>query len=109
MTTTIYIAGPMSGLPDFNYPAFRAAQAKLEKGYEVLCPVDSEKLNDTGAPQTWEWYMRHALGMVMRAEAVCLLPGWMESRGAKLEVQVAEALGLDIRPLDEWLKTGELR
>jgi hypothetical protein len=109
MTITVYIAGPMTGLADFNYPAFRAAQAKLEKGYTVLNPVDAEKLNDSAEPQSWDWYMRHTLRMVTQADAICLLPGWMESKGAKLEVTVAEALGLDIRPLDEWLKTGPLR
>lgn len=102
----LYIAGPMTGIPEYNYPAFRAAEAKLKAlGFPVLCPVDSEEHNSSGSTQTWDWYMRHALRMVTESTAICLLPGWQQSKGAQLEVTVAEALGLDIRPLDDWLKT----
>lgn len=101
----VYVAGPMSGLPEFNYPAFRQAQADLEaKGYTVLNPVDAEKDNTTGEHQTWQWYMRKALVMVAQADGIALLPGWENSRGASLEHHVATSLELDIRPLDEWLR-----
>ncbi|WP_420114537.1 DUF4406 domain-containing protein [Pseudactinotalea sp.] len=102
--STVYIAGPMSGLPDFNYPAFRAAEGELRRaGHEPLNPADAEALNDTGVPQAWAWYMRHALGMVIRAEGIALLPGWERSRGATLEHLVALQLGMDIRPIEGWL------
>lgn len=100
----IYVAGPMTGYPEFNYPAFiAAAQALRDLGHDVLNPVDSEMYNDTGKPQTWDWYMRHALRMVLDAEAVALLPGWQVSRGAQLEHEVASALGLPRFPLRAWL------
>lgn len=100
----LYIAGPMTGIPDSNYPAFRKAEAELKAaGYEVLCPVDSEQHNDTGKQQTWDWYMRHALRMVLDAEGVALLPDWRTSRGAMLERHVANNLGLPTRTLDYWL------
>jgi hypothetical protein len=41
---TIYISGPMSGLPNLNFPAFYAAQAKLEaEGYKVVNPAEIGK------------------------------------------------------------------
>ena len=99
----LYTAGPMSGIPDFNYPAFRTAEQQLTMaGYNVLCPVDSEQHNDTGKPQTWDWYMRHALRMVLDAEGLAMLPGWENSRGAILEVHVARSLDLPVRTVDEW-------
>ena len=99
----LYTAGPMSGYLDFNYPAFREAEEQLvSAGYDVLCPVDSEEHNDMGKPQTWDWYMRHALRMVLDADGLAVLPGWEASRGAQLEVQVATALGLLVLPTDEW-------
>jgi len=100
----VYISGPMTGIPNFNYPAFGAAEARLRAaGFEVRNPVDSEKFNDTGAPQSWDWYMRHALRMVLESDAVGTLPGWSKSRGATLEINVAEALGMPVRSVEEWL------
>lgn len=101
---TLYIAGPMTGLPDFNYPAFRAAQVELEaSGFAVLNPVDSEQHNTTGMPQRWDWYMRHALRMVLEADGIALLDDWTSSRGAQLEYRVATDLGIPRRPLRAWL------
>ena len=104
--TTLYVAGPMTGLPEFNYPAFNAAAKMLRGfGYVVLNPVDAEDHNPTpGTPQEWDWYMRHALRMVLDAEGLALLPGWENSRGARLEVQVAQSLGQPCRALEEWVE-----
>lgn len=100
----IYIAGPMTGYLDFNYPAFNAAAEELRlAGYTVLNPVDAEQHNDTGKPQEWDWYMRHTLRMVLAAEGLALLPGWANSKGAALEVHVATALGLQRRRFEAWL------
>lgn len=104
----IYTAGPMTGYPEFNYPAFRLAEADLKAvGYDVLCPVDSEEHNDTGKPQTWGWYMRHALRMVLDVDAVALLPGWEDSKGAQLEVHVARQLRLPIEAVSTWLSIAD--
>jgi hypothetical protein len=96
----------MTGLPEYNYPAFRAAEKALrEAGYGVLNPVDAEDLNPTpGRPQEWHWYMRHALRMVLASDGIALLPGWENSRGATLEVQVAKALTLPLADVSEWLE-----
>lgn len=103
--TVLYVAAPMSGYPEFNYPAFDAAETwLLDKGYRVLNPVRSEDHNPTpGVPQAWDWYMRHALRMVLDADGLALLPGWEASRGAQLEVSVAHALHLRVMPIDRWL------
>lgn len=100
----LYISGPMTGLPDFNYPAFNAAAGELAAaGFEVLNPVDSEKLNDTGSPESWQWYMRHALLMLAAADGVALLPGWDISRGARIEERISRDLDLPVRRLRAWL------
>jgi hypothetical protein len=111
--TTLYVAGPMTGLPNFNYAAFNYVGRVLEgAGYTVLNPVDAEKHNPTpGTPQTWDWYMRHALGMVLAADGLAVLEGWECSRGARLEVDVAHALTLPVLPWGKWIDItdGEVR
>lgn len=104
--TTLYVAGPMSGLPDFNYPTFNAAASMLRGlGYDVLNPVDAEKDNPTpGQQQPWDWYMRKALRMVLEADGLAMLPGSHHSRGARLERRVAEDLGLPCLPLEAWVE-----
>ena len=103
--TRLYVAGPMSGLPDFNYPAFNHAADRLRAfGYETLNPADLEALNPTaGVPQKWDWYMRHALRMVLDSEAIALLPGWELSRGANLELHIADQLGMPVKAWHTWL------
>jgi hypothetical protein len=93
----VYIAGPMTGLPDFNYPAFnRAAGALRAKGYHVENPAD----NPIPPCGTWKGYMRMAIAQLVTCDTVALLPGWSDSKGAKVEHQLA--LDLDLQVLDPW-------
>lgn len=103
--TTIYIAGPMTGLPAFNYPAFNEAETWLtDAGHRVLNPVRADEVSNKPEAPTWEWYMRHALDMVLAADGIAVLPGWECSRGARLEVDVAHALRLPVLPIAQWCK-----
>jgi hypothetical protein len=97
----VYIAGPMTGLPEYNYPAFNAAAEALQAiGHRAINPA----CHDFAAElKPWDWYVREGLRMLLDAEAVALLPGWEQSKGATLEVTVANALRLDVRPVSEWL------
>lgn len=98
----VYIAGPMTGLPDFNYPAFFAAEKALrELGHEPINPARSEGREGCSS---WLDYMRAALRDVANADGIAYLPGWQGSRGAALEKRIGDDLGLDVRPLDEWLR-----
>lgn len=91
---TLYLAGPMSGLPQFNFPAFHAAAARLrDRGYTVINPAELED-GDTSKP--WTHYMRRDIAMLVTADAVAVLPGWERSRGASLEVHIARELGMPI-------------
>jgi nucleoside 2-deoxyribosyltransferase len=107
---TLYIAGPMTGYPEFNYPAFQQAMSDLvAAGYEVLSPhnIDATEGVEPGT-QSWEWYMRKALGLLLRCDGVALLDGWEKSRGARLERQVANEVGMDTHTLRYWLLQSEL-
>jgi nucleoside 2-deoxyribosyltransferase len=90
----IYLAGPMTGLPDFNFPAFHeCAEALRASGHTVKNPAETDG-GDTSQP--WSYYMRKDIAMLLECEAVAVLPGWERSRGATLEVHVARALGMPV-------------
>lgn len=97
----IYIAGPMTGHVDFNYPAFFSAANTLRSaGFEVQCPAE----NDLPYPQEWHVYLRHAIKQLVDCDAVATLPSWEHSKGARLEVLIAERLGMTVKSLGEWLQ-----
>lgn len=116
----IYLAGPMRGYTEFNFPAFHAATAKLRAdGHEVFNPAerdmerhgtDISKGNETGsvlqASLEHGFDLRTALGedlawICAHADAVYLLPNWRNSKGATAERAVALALGLFVVELPE--------
>ncbi|MCQ4271026.1 DUF4406 domain-containing protein [Pseudomonas kuykendallii] len=88
----IYVSGPMTGLPDLNFPAFYAEAARLEAmGYEVVNPAS---LNPANA--TWSECMRTDIAALMTCDALVLLPGWADSNGAMVELQLAHRLGMRV-------------
>lgn len=93
----LQLIGPMTGIEDFNYPAFSAAAARLRAaGHEVWNPAES----DGGYQgQARAWYMRQSLQALFLADIAILLPGWERSAGARLEVETALAICLPIVPL----------
>lgn len=91
----LYLAGPMTGRPDDNLPAFREAAARLRAlGDEVVSPAET-----AGEPQTarsWAGWMRRDIPLLLQCEAVTCLPGWEYSRGATLETDIARRLGMPL-------------
>jgi hypothetical protein len=87
--TRVYLAGPMSGLPDMNYPAFNAEAARLRAlGYQVENPAENP------VQPSWEDYMKQAIAQMLTCDLVALLPNWHESRGAMLEHHIASNLSI---------------
>lgn len=87
----IYIAGPMTGHEDFNRPAFNDADSVLSGcGNVILNPA----ILPDGLSQPE--YMQICLAMVMCADAIYLLKGWENSKGAMAELSLAEKLNLEI-------------
>lgn len=87
----VYIAGPMTGLPDYNRKAFSDA----EDAIRCHC---KDILNPARHPDGWEHsrYMRHAVRDLLLSTVVVFLPGWQQSKGAKFERHMAEIMGLRI-------------
>jgi hypothetical protein len=111
----IYLAGPMKGKPYFNFPTFHHVTARLRaEGHVVFNPAERDNArhgtdisagNETGcleqAANVYGFDLREALAddlhfICSKADAVYLLPGWQNSKGATAERAVAEALSLEI-------------
>lgn len=87
-----YISGPMTGLPDLNFPAFFAAAEKLRaQGRNIVNPAE----DDTPGLE-WHQYLREDIRALVDCSAIHMLPGWELSKGARLELHIAEQLGMAI-------------
>lgn len=88
----LYLSGPMSGLPDFNFPAFHEAAARLRAAnVEVVNPAEHFD-GRTDLPR--EMYLRQDVADLLTVDGIVMLPGWAGSKGAQLELAIAQALNL---------------
>lgn len=110
----VYIAGPMTGIPQYNFPAFDAAADLLRAmGYEVVSPAELDDPEDReralqsldGAPQTaasfgksWADFLARDVKLITDGgiDAIITLAGWERSRGARLETFVGYLNGMHI-------------
>jgi hypothetical protein len=102
-----YLAGPMTGIKDLNFPLFHAEAARLRAlGYEIINPAEINGGADdllacaSMTPEQlaahWQQCMRKDITVLMTCDGIALLPGWEGSRGACLEHHNAAALGMDV-------------
>lgn len=111
----LYISGPVTGIPEENLPAFLAAQEELDSlGYVTTVPHEFVRSDATHndamivsinvltdydpvvyevPPRTRPFY-----------GGVALLDGWEQSEGARTEKLVAEACGIPVKTVAEWIK-----
>ncbi len=99
----VYIAGPMTGLPQHNFPAFdEAARRWRQKGWHVLNPAEMDRMDNVHefTTELLQGFLRKAMSRdlecISQADAIALLPGWSKSSGARVEIALAKYLGLSI-------------
>lgn len=106
MTRAAYLSGPMTGLPEFNYPAFHAAAAALRaRGWRVYNPAENN-----WSPGVEPFPLRAAFAeycrfICLEADAVVVLDGWEQSEGARVEVSLAARCEVEVINLNLALKT----
>ena len=124
MNRRIYIAGPMRGIRLYNFPAFDAARDRLAAaGWDVLSPADLDRgtgFEPTDLPPDFDWFTLPAhfslddavtrdIAAIRSCQAVYMLRGWQDSRGARAERAVAEWLGLEVLEEPETILEEALR
>lgn len=98
---TLYIAGPMTGYPDCNYPHFNEVEERLDAaGFKVVNPARVH----IDRKHHYVDLIREDLRQMLDANGVATLECWWESIGARNEVQVAGILKMPVRPWQEWLE-----
>ena len=92
MTRRIYIAGPMSGLADFNFPAFNDAARRLrDAGWEVDNPAEAFG-GKTDVP--YQMCVERDIKSLKQCSAIYMLRGWdaPNARGSVWEHEIARTL-----------------
>ena len=112
----VYIAGPMSGLPYFNFDAFDAADDRISQkghtptnpalmcsacGFEYWRHPDGDPAAAARDGFDLKAAARRDLLALTECDAIYLLPGWEQSVGARAEKAVADWLGLAEFKLEE--------
>ena len=102
----VYVAGPMTGMPEFNFPAFDSARDFLKQTYDVISPADLDR--EQGFDPTLygdccvvsreflDAAIRRDVIALMSCDAIYLLRGWEKSKGACAELALAKWMNLEI-------------
>lgn len=95
---TIYIAGPMAGLPLYNFPAFYSAEERLARlGWHPVNPAQFNHVfgNDLSG-KILDAVCESERAAIPHLDAIYLLKGWEKSKGAKRELFVAPRHNLEV-------------
>ena len=105
----VYIAGKMTGIPFFNFKTFDLAKAAIEqRGHIAISPADLDRDSGFDAlllPETHNWNItpadfdmrdarRRDIEAIESCDAILLLDGWEESKGARAEKAYADWCGI---------------
>lgn len=99
---TYYLSGPMSGMAQYNFPAFNHASAVLRRlGYTIISPAELDGAVPEGVTpgdNEWQSFLKRDLLAILTEDlqGVFCLEGWEKSQGAALETWIASAIGLKV-------------
>lgn len=89
----LYLSGPMSNQPDNNVREFAVHARNLRlKKFEVWNPAETE----INVGQPWAHCLKNDIQHLLQCDGIAVMDGWQMSKGAKLEVYVALAVGMPV-------------
>lgn len=121
---SVYIAGPMRGIADYNFPEFYRAEAMLDLwGFNAMNPARMDvtagkagynRATGTVIPDNTfkiEEVLRRDFDAIKTCDAIVVLPGWRNSVGAQREIAFGQSIGIPVfeysqdKPLDLDIQT----
>jgi hypothetical protein len=98
----VYLSGKITDLTveEYNYNFERAASVVIQAGHDAVSPLEVQldlcggvdECGGVGEFHHWRCYMRHDIILLMKCDAIAVLPNWFASGGAKIEVKLADDL-----------------
>ena len=98
----VYMAGPISGVPDYKERFAEAERFLKGQGYDVVNPALTEN-----SEYSYKDYIDSGLRQLSECDALCTLPGFENSKGALLERAYALVTGKQIMMLARTLIDGD--
>jgi hypothetical protein len=101
-----YLAGPMSGIEDYNFPLFHETARRLRAlGAEVVSPAELDTDPDTNKASSdpYPVCLKKDLAALLTCDGIVLLENWENSNGACLEVRIAQMTQMVIITLENFL------
>lgn len=100
----LYVSGPVTGIPDRNKSAFEEAARELSSAASVAVEIPHDTV-----PADAEWHaaMRLSLRAMLECDGLAMLPGWQQSKGARIERDVALAVGMTVHTVDGWVRMAD--
>lgn len=87
----VYISGQISGVKDYQKNFAVASQELIRRGH---IPVNPANVVHEG--WSYKQYIDHDLILLSICDAIYMLKGWEESRGASLELNYAMTTGMQV-------------
>ena len=90
----VYLSGPITSMPlkDARAIFTEAEEFVLSLGHTVVNPMK----NGLSPESSWAEHMKKDITMLLGCDAICMLPDFRQSEGAKLELNIALALLMDV-------------
>ena len=95
----LYIAGPMRGYDEYNFPAFHKTASRLRRmGHTIISPAEMDEADDPNTTKISEeetvrrtrMYVKRDVSAIVTVDALAMLSGWQNSNGAMSEAFVAK-------------------
>jgi hypothetical protein len=95
----LYLCGRITGDDQYRDKFLDGENELYEAGFYPVNPAACIP------PDTaWGQAMRKAITLMLQCDGVAVLPDWKNSKGAKIEVNLARKIGIPVKSIQEWEK-----